>query len=311
MTYPSVILADSPVGYWRLDDASGPTVTATVGNNLTATNSPTFGAAGLLTGDADTAMSFVGASVQRAEGSDTGLPTGNSAWSVEAWIKTSTATEMGVVDWGDSEAGTPNGVAMIVNNGVLAFDTSWRYREFAGASLKDNAVHHIVMTYDGTTMRGYTDGVASANTYTLGAMSLTLIGAVGMRIGRRPALNFTGTIDEVAIYATALSLTQVKAHYWGTLSTTASFAQAAATWAGTATSTDPVTGGGPSVGGLAYMGRLPERRRQEPVTDVVILPEPEPVLITASAAFSQRPATWAAAMTHNDDELVLEMLARA
>ena len=95
---------------------------------------------------------------------------------------------------------------------------------------------------------------------------------------------------------------------WVNMTSTASFAQAA-TWDGTATYTAPTTGGGHHA--LGYMGRLPERRRQEPVADVVTLPEPEPVLITASAAFSQRPATWAAAMTHNDDELVLEMLARA
>ena len=102
------------------------------------------------------------------------------------------------------------------------------------------------------------------------------------------------------------------------ITSTATFVAPTSTWAATATNTDPVSGGGPSVGGLAYIGRLsPKQRRQEPVTDVVALPEPEPepepipepVLIAASAAFSQRPVTWASAMTYNDDELVLEMLA--
>ena len=74
--YAAAILADIAPAYYRLGDGSGPTVTATVGNNLTAQNSPTFGAAGLLTDDANTAMTFVRASLQYAEGSDSGLPSG-------------------------------------------------------------------------------------------------------------------------------------------------------------------------------------------------------------------------------------------
>ena len=210
MAYRDVVLADSPSAYWRLGDASGPTVTATVGNNLTAANSPTFGSPGLLTNDSDTAVAFVGASSQSATGSDTGLPSGNGNWSVEAWIKTSSSAEMVIAWWGTN--GTNTDVALGVLSGAVIFDTGGLFNSFGG-SVANNLRHHVAMTWDGTTAKAYADGVKVGSDWVPGAFNVTLAGASGMSVGTRSVRFFTGTIDEVAIYGSTLSAGQVAAHF--------------------------------------------------------------------------------------------------
>jgi hypothetical protein len=54
------VLGLSPIAYWRLGEASGTSAADASGNGHTGTyvGSPTLGVAGLLTGDADTAVTF-------------------------------------------------------------------------------------------------------------------------------------------------------------------------------------------------------------------------------------------------------------
>ena len=209
--YVSTVLSDSPVAYWRLGDSSGPTITATVGNNLTAFGSPTFGATGLLTGDADTAIAFVAASSQYAQGSDTGLPTGNGAWSVEAWIKTTSSAECGLVLWGTG--GSSRDACLTIYLGTVCFDTSTFFNNFGGTSINNNVPHHVALTWNGTTMLAYVDGSQAGSGYAPGALNLTLGGANAAEIGSRNATYFDGTLDEPAIYAACLTPTQIAAHY--------------------------------------------------------------------------------------------------
>jgi hypothetical protein len=227
MSYASTITGDSPARYWRLGDASGPTIAAAVGSALTAVGSPTFGAAGLLTGDADTAISFVSASSQSANGSDSGLPTGNAAWSLEAWIKSTSAAEQCIVGYGTQTGATD--VCMGILSGALTFDANSFFHSFGG-SIADGARHHCVLTWDGTTMLAYIDGAQVGTGYTPGTFSLTLAGANGARLAARSGNFFNGTIDEVAIYSAKLTPTQISAHY------------AAGTSAGTPTWTTPADG---------------------------------------------------------------------
>jgi hypothetical protein len=260
MTYSSTVLADSPSGYWRLGDAAGPTATAAVGNNLAVdVNSPTFGAAGLLTGDSDLAMSFVAASSQRVAGSDTGLPIGNGTWSAEAWIKTTQAAEAVFINWGT--AGTEQDASFGILSGALTFDSTSRFHSFGG-TVNDNVRHHVVLTWDGTTMLAYKDGVQVGVGWLYpgagGVLNLTLAGAKGMIIGRRSVRFYDGTLDEVAIYPTKLSATKVLAHY-------------------TAGITAPVT----VTSGLHWAGR---NFRRQPVNPYAIEADDEEVLLLVSAA---------------------------
>ena len=89
-TYRDSVLADGPVGYWRLGDTSATNATDSSGNGRVGTyETPyTLGATSLLTGDADPAVAFTGGRVT--------LPTSLNPWAgdftVEAWVKPSDAT---------------------------------------------------------------------------------------------------------------------------------------------------------------------------------------------------------------------------
>lgn len=62
MSYLSEVLADSPLGYWRLDETSGTTLADSSGNSETGSyiNSPTLGQPSLLLTDPATSVNFNG-----------------------------------------------------------------------------------------------------------------------------------------------------------------------------------------------------------------------------------------------------------
>src|SRR5690349_13621690 len=68
-TYQQVVLADSPLAYWRFGESAGTVaddISAGGGANADYTNGPTLGVAGLLGGDTDTAVAFSRAADQYA-----------------------------------------------------------------------------------------------------------------------------------------------------------------------------------------------------------------------------------------------------
>lgn len=97
MTYASIILADNPQAYYRLDESSG-----TVANDLTANayngtysgSGVTLGQVGALLKSNDAAVLFDGVAGNVAL--PAGLsPAGYSAITVEAWVKLSTTSFSG------------------------------------------------------------------------------------------------------------------------------------------------------------------------------------------------------------------------
>jgi len=81
------------------------------------------------------------------------------------------------------------------------------------ASVANGAWHHAVLTKDGSTIRLYLDGAQVASTP---MAETTYYGSGGIAIGRDGDANgsyFNGSIDEVAVYPSALSSTRVTAHY--------------------------------------------------------------------------------------------------
>jgi len=83
-----------------------------------------------------------------------------------------------------------------------------------GPAVQLNTWTYLVATYDGTTARLYVNGTLAAS----GAMSYApntaqpLRAAAGATEGS-PRYFLPGTLDEVAVYGSALSATRVQAHY--------------------------------------------------------------------------------------------------
>jgi hypothetical protein len=80
---------------------------------------------------------------------------------------------------------------------------------FSPVTLPVNTWTHLAGTYDGTTMRIYTNGVLAASVSQTGLIAPS---TDGLFIGGNPYYghNFTGTIDEVRIYNRALSAGEIQ-----------------------------------------------------------------------------------------------------
>jgi hypothetical protein len=226
--YRAAVLGDGPLAYYRLDEPSGPTMHDSSGHGFDgiAGSSVQLGVPGLLTGDADTAASFLGGTagpdgfIRIAE--NAGLEPSQSI-SVECWIEARTlSVGISFLSYGnDFTAPYEPYVVQFFAGGDLNF-----YAIIGGkgydlqdgpASLATGTVYYIVAEYDGASALQmlYLNGTAVASANVSGTLSC-YDGGGGLAIGSgyggtRPVLD--GVIDEVAIYGKALTSIQVATHY--------------------------------------------------------------------------------------------------
>jgi hypothetical protein len=221
--YSTEVLADSPVGYWRLDEPSGTNAADSSGNSHDGTYSgtPTLSATSLLTTDADKAVSF--------DGSDDYIDLSNpaalqfaSAWTLEAWIKVATGqTAFGSLinqHYDGSKVpfllGSFDGGSETMKPSVGFYNGSWRIAQSATA-LTTDTIHHLVGTWDGTSLKIYVDGSLKAtNTPGSSPSSSTENVWVSRRWdtgGLGPY--YKGVIDEIAMYNYDIGATRIAAHY--------------------------------------------------------------------------------------------------
>ena len=215
MTYSATILADSPVAYWRLGDASGPAADEVSTNVGTYTNGPTLSETGALTGDADTAVLFTYTSSQYVVvPHDASLNLGTGACSVELWMKPS--------------AGGLGNAAWLVTKGTQTLSMYWSNTGIIRAALKnysnmansgatvvyDQNWHYCVVTHDGSqNYKVYVDGADVTTVDSAAYLPANTATDLYIAASETPDLYYGGTLDEVAIYASELSLAQVEAHY--------------------------------------------------------------------------------------------------
>jgi hypothetical protein len=217
MAYRDVILADNPVAYYRLGEASGTTAADERAFQAgTYVNAPILAQPGALAGDANTAVAFDG-TTQRVDVGDLKISAQTDA-TVELWFK---ATDGGTNRWMFSESSTLTDTPLfgvILEAGKVR--VLWRNDANGvvnlyspAATYNDAQWHHVVATKVGTALRLYVDGgEVVTGTTPGGAISLntSTIAAV-----RRAAVSlwYAGTLDEVAVYNYALTAAKVAEHY--------------------------------------------------------------------------------------------------
>lgn len=218
MSYSSEVLADSPLLYWRLGEASGTTATDSSGNGRhgTYSGSPTMGVAGLLTGDANTAVTFDGIDDEISFADTTDL----TSFTVEMWAKTNNAAfQYLAARWSTTSASNQQIFSVnITGAGKLSavIRLGSTNAIFTGsATVNDNARHHLAVVFDNATdtLTLYVDGVSDGGGTASGNLSTFDSPFTVGRRGDTTSSRFIGTLDEVAYYATALSATRVAAHY--------------------------------------------------------------------------------------------------
>lgn len=207
--YRSTVLADSPSGYWRLDEACGLAAADSSGHSLAGVyyTGATLAQAGGLSTDDDKAV--------RLDGTNgyVGIPSVSlsGTMSVELWMKhttNGTASEVLVTkapwnaQWDLLYDGS--GALMLRGGDVTPVVTA--------TAPSAGAWHHVVGTIDGTTGKIYIDGSLAA-TGSVAAIANSSSGIMVGWNGTPGSWHFNGSLDEVALYPTALTAAQVLRHY--------------------------------------------------------------------------------------------------
>jgi hypothetical protein len=212
MSYSTAVLADTPLAFYRMNEASGGTMTDSSGNGHDGAYSGTFtlGSTGLVK-DGATAVAFSTAQGQVGWGS--WMYT--TAETIECWIKTTqTSGYQGLINRDD---GSQRSYQFRINGTTLEFIT---INGGAGvvvaskvtAGITDGAAHHVVATYDASNIKMYVDGSLVNTTAAVGALSGSVSSLmVGNYYGG--IYPFAGTMADVALYGYSLSEAQIVAHY--------------------------------------------------------------------------------------------------
>ena len=219
VTYAATIGGDAPAIFWRLGEASGTTATDASGGAHDGTYSSTgvvLGAPGALANDSSTAVTLDGVAGAIQEASGAGVPVGSAARSVEIWFKTTAATAPALFNYGTAGLRSQFSV-YLAGNQVQVNDGTETLSFTAASSLSDGAWHYLVVTYDGaTSIAVYVDGAAVGSAQEISGVLATVLDLTGLEVGRDNAATpafFSGTLDEAAVYGTALSPVKVAAHF--------------------------------------------------------------------------------------------------
>lgn len=195
------LLADSTLkGYWRINEIGGTAVSDSSGEGHNGTASRTNILSGT-SGKYGACGTFVSASSDKitvSNHADFNI-TGN--FSISAWIKTSTNAVMGILTKGAAAAYSWG----LQQNGNVASISLWQqagatFMTVNGATtVNDGNWHHVVATYDGTTLRIYTDTNVQSTTTKTGSW---YNGTADIIIGGRAdgANYYNGNIDDVNFF---------------------------------------------------------------------------------------------------------------
>lgn len=247
--YPQAVLADSPIAYYRLDEASGTTMcdASNSANNGTYNSSGiTYGVTGALSSSADTAVGGDGTPTEVGQStSDPAGLTGNHAYTLEAWFKSATTSpptnaNTWLVGLGTT-GGTGQAVVLSVNPNhgsqlgwgpasaftIDQFGSDWAWDPTtADVNLWDGNWHYLAVTYTPSNSASASDYIGYVDGHDIGSPDARPYGNAVTNIAASPIilgqgcntngcywLPFEGGLDEVAVYPTALSAARISAHY--------------------------------------------------------------------------------------------------
>jgi hypothetical protein len=218
-TYSQLVLQDSPLGYWLLDEASGSTASDSSGNSRNGTyyNSPTLHATGPGATNLPYATTFNGSNQKVVTGDYAAFAFQPSAsWSLEHWVKTSTSALSQTVTNRDATHSPSASIYLNLNAANdVGYGSGSLFDAYASAGVNDGNWHYICITaaaagnlkvyIDGTLKK--TDGTArGVLTLTTAPVTMATNGTIGVHW-------LNGSLCATAIYNTELSATRVALRY--------------------------------------------------------------------------------------------------
>lgn len=200
-------------GWWKLDESEGTVAADSSGNRHDGTlcGNPVWQPKG---GKIGGALQFDG----MQDAVDTGWADDLATWTVAVWVK-SPAAPVGA----QAPSGPVHRQANYQINwnhhtsehrGDVGFRDSSNWRHASLGSLSADTWYHLVGTFDGRSLKAYKDGVLVSES---SASGRPVHERATLKLGRHATDEgyFAGTIDEVCIFAYALSIDEVKALYSG------------------------------------------------------------------------------------------------
>jgi hypothetical protein len=214
--YADAVLADSPIGYWRLGESSGTTAADASGGGHPGTyngGNVTLGVTGAVGGN--TAIT--------SNGSVTGPPVTIATYAstpttltIEGWVRLNVTPParhqcLMSISLDATTRIMAEARRNATGNRVALWDNVNSWRESTAAALTTGVWHHLAYVINGSVVTFYIDG-AAAGSVTTGAVPTTPTSPIiGSGLGGVDLL--LGDIDEVALYNTALSAGRIAAHF--------------------------------------------------------------------------------------------------
>jgi len=226
--YRTAVVADTPLGYWRLGEPVLSMIAEPVASQARLTfKTPEYAQPPLVNDDKGVLVGSVGNIGTGAFSSSTRKPITGTKFALEAWIKPGSLTKDRAAAGGEAYIGgrciikvgditTNNGVSLCHNGPDILFGAPSNVNTVANKLALGK--HHVVWVHDSSaspTDYIYVDG---SLVFTNNAASVVAPNA-GLAIGNDPALTvaftacFGGEIDEAAVWNFPLSAAQVSAHY--------------------------------------------------------------------------------------------------
>ncbi len=215
--YAASVRGDGAEHLWRLGEPSGSSVLDYAGfDDATLAGGYTRGQSGAVIGESDGSTAFNGSDGVAVNSAPVEGP---NVFSVEAWFRTTSSSGGKIVGFGNNNTGTstnydrhiymsPNGRVTfgVYNNGTYTVTTP--------GALNDGQWHHVVGTMGPGGLTFFADG---RQVGTNGGTSVAQPYQGYWRIGGDSSWDgnpyFAGDIDEVAVYPSTLSRTDVQDHY--------------------------------------------------------------------------------------------------
>ena len=213
--YSSVILGDSPLGYWHLDETSGTSFSDSSGNGKTFNEQGTgmtLGVTGAINSSpSSTAVDMNATDCIKATQSQLG-----NTFTIEFWVMIHSTSGTGYVY---SQSGTGSNPAVKVNAagaGLISLHPGSSGASIAQTTnaLSTNVWHYVVITHDSSHSHIYVDGTEDTNE--VGSNTWGTAGGGNTFWGCNPngsSAYINGALDEVTYYTSALTSTQVTNHY--------------------------------------------------------------------------------------------------
>jgi len=191
------------VAHWEFNEAEGAIAYDSAGDNDGTIIGPTW-----TTGVNGSALYFDGVN-DYVEVADN-LTLNPIELTLMAWVKHGPTTDhRAIIDKRDAINDgynlyiSPTGTAwMRINDDTLT----------GTSDIDDDVWHHIVGTYDGSTLRIYVDGVEE-NSNSIGSETIDTVNPLRIGLARDNSFDFQGIIDDARIYNYALSIQEIAAIY--------------------------------------------------------------------------------------------------